>query len=91
MLCMRTTLNIDDDLLQKLRQEAERSRTPLNATVNRALRLGMERMAPKTERPRYQCPTYAMGFPPVSNLDKALQLAAQLEDEEVIQKLGLGK
>ena len=32
-----------------------------------------------------------MGFPPLPNLDQALQLAALLEDEETIHKLALKK
>jgi len=32
-----------------------------------------------------------MGFPPIPDLHKALQLAARLEDEETIHKLQLRK
>jgi hypothetical protein len=32
-----------------------------------------------------------MGFPPLPNMDKALQLAGILEDEETLRKLELGK
>lgn len=91
MRAMRTTLNVDDDLLQRLRREAERSGTPFRATLNRVLRLGLERVQPESPQPPYRCPTFSMGFPPLSNLDKALQLAAQLEDEEIQHKLSLRK
>ena len=82
MPLMRTTVNIDDDILQRLRKEAERTRAPFGATVNRVLRLGLERLQPESARPPYPCPTFSMGFPPLPNLDKALALAALLEDEE---------
>lgn len=88
---MRTTLNLDDDLVQKLKREAGRSRTSLTATVNRVLRDAMERLQPDAVRHPYRCPTFSMGFPPVANLDKALQLAASLGDDEVVHKLGLHK
>jgi hypothetical protein len=88
---MRTTLNIDDDLLERLRQEAGRSRASFRATVNHALRLGLERLRPVKARPPYQCPTFSMGFPPLANLDKAHQLAALLEDEEIVRKLAVRK
>ena len=35
--------------------------------------------------------TYSMGFPPSLNLDKAMQLAGVLEDEETARKLLLRK
>jgi hypothetical protein len=89
MSLMRTTINIDDDVLEKLRAEAKRARVPLRAILNPILRLGLERARPQERRPRYRCKTYSMGFPPTPNLDKALQLAALLEDEETIHELAL--
>ena len=88
---MRTTLNIDDDLLNRLKQESERFRVPLTTTLDRVLRLGLERLQPEDAEPPYQCPTFSMGFPPVPDLDKTLQMAARLEDDEVIHKLALRK
>lgn len=88
---MRTTLNIDDELLQRLKREAERSGTSFVAVVNRVLQLGLERAHPKTSRKTYKCKTFSMGFPPMQNLDKALQLAALLEDEETVHKMMLRK
>jgi hypothetical protein len=85
MRSMRTTLHIDDDILQELKREASRARAPLRETVNRVLRLGLKRLHPASARP-YQCRTFAMGFPPSANLDKALQLATLLEDEETVRK-----
>lgn len=45
---MRTTLNIDDELLEVIRREAESLRLPLGEVVNRALRRGLlpEQTAP---------------------------------------------
>jgi len=88
---MRTTLNVDDDLLRRLRRESERSRTSFRETVNRVLRLGLERIQPPEGRPAYRCPTFSMGFPPHAAQDKALQLAVLLEDEETLRELGLRK
>lgn len=84
---MRIALNIDDDLLERLRREAEQARIPFRVAVNRVLRLGLERLRPREARPAYHCPTFSMGFPPLPNLDEALQLAALLEDEETIHGL----
>jgi hypothetical protein len=85
MLSMRTTIHIDDDILQELKREATRASAPLRETVNRVLRLGLERLHPASAPP-YRCRTFAMGFPPSSNLDKALELATLLEDEETVRK-----
>ena len=87
---MRTTLNIDDDLVRQLKQVAHKSRTPLRQLVNAALRRGLTSLQPTRSTQRYVCPTFNMGKP-VVNLDKALALAASLEDNEVLRELELRK
>ncbi len=88
---MRTTLTIADDLLDRLKREARRSRRPLKVVVNEALRLGVDRLRPPARRKAFTQRTFCMGFPPGSSLDNALQLAARLDDEEVVRKLTLGR
>jgi hypothetical protein len=81
---IRTTLTIDDGLL---RQKAPDIGKPFKQVVNETLRAGLERLVP-VERPRYVCPAFSMGEPrwPV-NLDRALALAAELEDQEILIRL----
>jgi hypothetical protein len=86
---MRTTINIEDDLMLALKREASRSRASLTEVVNRLLRLGVERSHPATRSERYACPTFSMGQPSTPHVDKALQLAATDEDDEVVRELGL--
>jgi hypothetical protein len=84
---MRTTFRIDDDLLEALKARALAERVPLTRLVNRVLRLGLsagEGRGPK--RKAYRESTHAMGEPRI-DLDKALALAAGLEDEEILRKL----
>jgi hypothetical protein len=88
---VRTTLTIADDLLDRLKREARRSRRPLKAVVNDALRRGIDQLRPPARRRAFAQRTFRMGFPPGSSLDKALQLAARLDDEEIARKLALGK
>jgi hypothetical protein len=88
---MRTTLSIADDLLDRLKREARRSRRPFKAVVNEALRRGVDQMGPPARRAAFKQRTFRMGFPPGSSFDKALQLAARLDDEEVVRKLALKK
>lgn len=88
---MRTTVTIDDDLLDRLKRQARRSRRPLKAVIDEALRLGMDRLSPPARRRPFRQRTFRMGYPPGTQLDKALQLAARLEDEEFARRLALGK
>ena len=88
---MRTTLTIDDGLLRQLRQKALDSGKPFKQVVDETLRAGLEKPA-GSAGPRYVCPTFSTG--PLAagiNLTKANQLAAALEDEELINRLRQGR
>ncbi|GMU52945.1 antitoxin [bacterium CPR1] len=87
---MRTTVNIDNDLLEKLKREARRNRTSLGQTLNRVLRIGVERLHPEGRSESFVSPTFDLGCP-LTSMDKALQMSAWLEDEETLHKLRLGK
>jgi hypothetical protein len=88
---MRTTVRIDDDLLRDLKQRARSEKTSLAKLVNETLRRGLAAASQsKSRKIPYREKTYSMG-PPLVDLTKALALAAQLEDEEIIKKLALGK
>ena len=89
---MRPTLTIDDDIARQLREIVHRSGKPFKNVVNEALRAGMEnnRIA-DVSRP-YRLEPVAMGeVTGPYDLDKALQLADRLEDEETSRKLLLRK
>jgi hypothetical protein len=81
---MRTTVDIDRYLLQRLRDAAHEQGLPLKVMLNRALRRGLDPNGPETTP--YVCPTFSMGSP-LRPLDKALALADALEDEEVTRRL----
>jgi hypothetical protein len=84
---MRTTVDIDQDLLDRLRREALRRRVPFKHFLSRLLREGLE-AGHSAHKGGYRCPTFAMGTPePGVNLTKALALAAALEDDEVVREL----
>lgn len=84
---MRTTLTIDDELLDRVKREARRAKLPFKIALERALRLGLERMRPQARRQSFRQRTFRLGRPPADRLDKALQLAAMLDDEDVLRKL----
>lgn len=84
---MRTTLTIADDILREMKVRAHETGVSLTRVANDVLRAGLDRRA-STSRPRrrYQEEVADLGEPRV-NLDRALALAAQLENEETLRKL----
>jgi hypothetical protein len=87
---MRTTLRIDDDLLRDLKHRAHHEKTSLTELVNRVIRRGMSDIPSANTRRPFRQETHDMGVPLV-DITKALALAAELEDQEIIRKLELGK
>ena len=84
---MRTTVRIDDALLRELKQRAQQDGVSLTKLINGVLRRGIDAPEDGGKRSRpYREKTFAMGKPLV-NLDKALALAASLEDEGIRDKL----
>ena len=83
---MRTTLRLDDDLLRELKRRAQAQRTTLTVLVNRLLRRSLQgRDDARGARRRYRERTASLGRPAL-DLDKALALAAALEDDEILEK-----
>jgi len=87
MLGMRTTVTLDDDVAAQLRDVARERGLSFKEALNSALRAGL---APARSS-RYRVPARDLGLRPGVDLDKALQLAGQLEDDEVVRKLELRK
>ena len=84
---MRTTVRIDDELLRKLKEQARKEEASLTRLLNRTLRAGMRASSkPSSPRRRHREQTYTMGQPRIK-LDKALALAAALEDNEIVRKV----
>ena len=88
---MRTTVRVDDELLEQLKAQAQRENLSLTRLLNRTLRAGMQTAGPRpAKRARYRERVFAMGNPRV-DLRKALAVAAALEDEEVARELAQRK
>lgn len=87
---MRTTLNIDERILRHMKSEAEKAGISLTELANRALELGLQRLAPVPERESPSPLTFSLGQARF-NIDKALEFAAELEDQELVRKLDLRK
>lgn len=84
---MRTTVTLDPDVDALLHREMSERGLSFKQAINEALRRGLT--GPQTRKP-FRSPTYHMGEPRVS-LHKANQLAAELDNEEIIRKMELGK
>jgi hypothetical protein len=84
---MRTTIDIDADLLERLRLESARRRVSFKQLLNTALRNGLA--APDTRRPKpYVMPTFRMGTVREGvDLDRALAVADELSAAEVAAKI----
>lgn len=88
---MRTTLTLDDRIAKALKALAHRSGKPFKQVVNETLQAGLAaREAPKPKPYRVR-PASLGGVMPGFDIDKALRLAAVLEDEEIARKLELRK
>lgn len=81
---MRTTLTVDDDLLQTARQRAAEQHLPLVEVINRALRRGLAEDAV----PRISEATIVYGDPQALGPDDATlrRWSARLDDEELGRK-----
>jgi plasmid stability protein len=86
---MRTTLTLDPDLAEALRERAHRTHRPFKDVVNEALRAGLA-AGPKARRYRLK-PASLGGVMAGVDLDKALALADRLEDAAIARKLDLRK
>jgi hypothetical protein len=80
---MRTTVTLDPDTEQIVRRRMRERGITFKEAINDAIRSGATGVAAR--RP-FATETAAMGESRV-NLDRALQLAGDLEDDELIRKM----
>jgi len=82
-------MELDDDLVQELRDRLVREGGSLRKALNAALRRGLSGSSSQQPSARYRCPVAHMGVPvsPGIDLDKALALAGALEDAETAGEL----
>jgi hypothetical protein len=88
---VRTTLTLEDRLFKELKQLAHETDAPLKEVIDKALREGLQRLRAAPRSKPYRAKTFNLGQPTGINLDKALDLAAAGEDEEIVRKMALRK
>jgi hypothetical protein len=82
---MRTKVTLDPDVAALIHRAMRERRITFNEALNQAVRAGMtSAVAPPAP---FRTPTFRMGFEQTVPLDRALRLAADLEDEEVVRRL----
>ena len=82
---MRTTVTLDPDTEQVVRRRMREQKISFKQALNDAIRDGATGRRPTEFRTK----TAAMGAPTV-NLDRALQIAAELEDDALVARLRAG-
>ena len=79
---MRTTLALDDDVIDKAKAVAARQRMSFRAVINQALRIGLEEVEKPARRRPYRTKPHAMGLRTGYNLDNIQALLTQVEGED---------
>jgi K+-transporting ATPase c subunit len=80
---MRTTIRLDDDLLQQAKAHAAATNRTLTQLIEDALRVALARRAAATERPRIDLPVFrGSGLQPGVNLDSNAALLDLMEGTE---------
>lgn len=79
-------MTLDSDVAAELKRGGERARRLVQTGAQRRVRAGLR---PAAEPRRYQLRTFSLGLRSGVDVDKALALAANLQDDEVVRKLEL--
>lgn len=83
---MRTTLTIDPDVAERLKQETRRSGKGLKTVVNEALRHGLGLAGKPRKAPRFTVKGHSFGFKPGIDLDRMNQFLDELEVAEAARE-----
>lgn len=89
VLRMRTTVTLDPDVEAKLRTVMRERGVSFKVAINEAVRSGLGGPTPSARR--YRMPSAPLGARAGVDLDRALALAGEMEDAEILRKLELGK
>ena len=85
---MRTTITLDPDVAELIRRVMSERGLTFKDAVNGAIRSALATPAPATDA--MDLPVFDMGEPRIP-LEHALRVAAELEDEEIVRKLAVGR
>ena len=80
-------MTLDPDVEALISRVMREKGMSFKETINEAVRASLAPRSTSVFRQR----TFAMGFRPDINYDKALETAGALEDQELLHKLAIGK
>ena len=83
---MKTTVRLDLDVELLIRRAMRERGISFKEALNQAVRKGLAREK-RTSARRFSQKTFRMGFNPEFRSDKALAIAAALDDEELSRKI----
>lgn len=84
---MRTTVTLDPEVEALINAAMRERGITFKQAVNDAVRAAF---SPQSSTPFHQR-TFAMGFLPETNYDRALGVAAAIEEQELLRNLALGQ
>ena len=79
---MRTTISIDNDVIERAREVAEKLGAPFKTVVNEALRHGLDQIEQPAKYRSYKTKPHKMGLKAGRNIDNIGELLAQIEGED---------
>jgi hypothetical protein len=88
---MRTTVTLDPDVQALLKKTMRERGISFKEALNDGIRKSYGATRRKTPAKAFRTPAFDLQFYPGVNLVKALQLAGELENEEIMRKMMLGK
>lgn len=83
---MRTTLTLDSDVAERLRQETQNGRLSLKKVVNERLRMGFG-IRPQPARKPFKVVPHESGFCPGVDIARLNQFVDELEVDEVAARM----
>lgn len=86
---MRSTVTLEPEVEQLVRERMRERGAGFKETINDLLRRGLRADSPLPVP--YEMPVFDAEIRPGIDLDKAMALAAAMEDDEILRKLSQGK
>jgi len=83
---MRTTLTLEPDVAQQVRQRMAEKKLPLKRVINDALREGLSSSRKKERLKPFRVEPFSLEFKPGIDRDKLNQLNDELQFEEFLEK-----
>jgi hypothetical protein len=82
MPVMRTTITLDDDVMDQARQSARKLKKTLRLVVNEALREGLARIGGGSTRRTYVTRPHRLGLREGYSLDNMQELLSRMDGED---------